>query len=231
MHVPKVGGLSGRLADRVCAPAPDSGQRGWRGDERAGRRQRRDRRRQCDGVRPGHARAADARVHPDRQRVRLGADGGRAGPGLGLQRPDAGSGAARPRRAIRSGSPWSTSYRCRPPSTGTGSMSPTRWTGWPGSTRPRSSPGRAFTYEFTATPAGTRWYHSHTDPAVQVPLGLYGALIVEPASPTATYDREYTLHAGRVGYRADPRRGGGDRAARAEATPCCGAASWAPISF
>ena len=41
-------------------------------------------------------------------------------------------------------------------------------------------PGEEFVYEFTATPAGTRWYHSHTDPAVQVPLGLYGALIVEP---------------------------------------------------
>jgi len=54
-------------------------------------------------------------------------------------------------------------------------------------------PGATFTYAFTATPAGTRWYHSHTDPAVQVPLGLYGALIVEPRQPAATYEREYTL--------------------------------------
>src|SRR6476620_12691082 len=54
-------------------------------------------------------------------------------------------------------------------------------------------PGASFTYAFTATPAGTRWYHSHTDPAVQVPLGLYGALIVEPRQPAATYEREYTL--------------------------------------
>jgi FtsP/CotA-like multicopper oxidase with cupredoxin domain/plastocyanin len=55
-------------------------------------------------------------------------------------------------------------------------------------------PGESFVYEFVATPAGTRWYHSHTDPAVQVPMGLYGALIVEPkAQPAKTYDREYTL--------------------------------------
>jgi FtsP/CotA-like multicopper oxidase with cupredoxin domain len=54
-------------------------------------------------------------------------------------------------------------------------------------------PGETFTYEFTATPAGTRWYHSHTDPALQVPMGLYGALIVEPHQPEATYDRDYTF--------------------------------------
>jgi len=54
-------------------------------------------------------------------------------------------------------------------------------------------PGATFTYAFTATPAGTRWYHSHTDPAVQVPMGLYGALIVAPRQPAATYEREYTL--------------------------------------
>jgi manganese oxidase len=53
-------------------------------------------------------------------------------------------------------------------------------------------PGQEFVYEFTATPAGTRWYHSHTDPAVQVPMGLYGALIVEPRE-AESYDREYTL--------------------------------------
>ena len=54
-------------------------------------------------------------------------------------------------------------------------------------------PGGEFVYEFTATPAGTRWYHSHTDPALQVPMGLYGALIVEPRQPSTAYDREYTL--------------------------------------
>ena len=56
-------------------------------------------------------------------------------------------------------------------------------------------PDEEFVYEFVATPAGTRWYHSHADPALQVPMGLYGPLIVEPKAPIRpyTYDREYTL--------------------------------------
>jgi FtsP/CotA-like multicopper oxidase with cupredoxin domain len=53
-------------------------------------------------------------------------------------------------------------------------------------------PGTSFVYDFVAKPAGTRWYHSHTDPALQVPLGLYGALIVEPRVQVETYDRDYT---------------------------------------
>jgi FtsP/CotA-like multicopper oxidase with cupredoxin domain len=52
-------------------------------------------------------------------------------------------------------------------------------------------PGAEFTYEFVAKPAGTRWYHSHTDPALQVPMGLYGAFIVEPRVPAQNYDRDY----------------------------------------
>jgi FtsP/CotA-like multicopper oxidase with cupredoxin domain len=54
-------------------------------------------------------------------------------------------------------------------------------------------PGDTFLYEFIAKPAGTRWYHSHTDPAFQIPMGLYGAFIVEPNPPVASYDREQTL--------------------------------------
>ncbi|HLU34478.1 MAG TPA: multicopper oxidase domain-containing protein [Thermomicrobiales bacterium] len=56
-------------------------------------------------------------------------------------------------------------------------------------------PGEEFVYEFTATPAGTRWYHSHADPALQVPMGLYGPLIIEPANQgeAPPYDREYTM--------------------------------------
>ncbi len=56
-------------------------------------------------------------------------------------------------------------------------------------------PGEEFVYEFTATPGGTRWYHSHADPALQIPMGLYGPLIIEPREPARpySYDREYTL--------------------------------------
>lgn len=53
-------------------------------------------------------------------------------------------------------------------------------------------PGDTFVYEFIATPAGTRWYHSHADPTAQIALGLYGALIVEPQEPQRAYDREFT---------------------------------------
>ncbi|MDP9473137.1 MAG: multicopper oxidase domain-containing protein [Chloroflexota bacterium] len=54
-------------------------------------------------------------------------------------------------------------------------------------------PGAEFVYEFVAKPAGSRWYHSHADPALQVPMGLYGSLVIEPRVPVRTYDREYTL--------------------------------------
>jgi plastocyanin len=54
-------------------------------------------------------------------------------------------------------------------------------------------PGDEFVYEFAALPGGSRWYHSHADPALQIPLGLYGPLIIEPREPAQTYDREYTL--------------------------------------
>lgn len=73
--------------------------------------------------------------------------------------------------------------------------------GVPGVTQDPIMPGETYTYQFVAKPAGTRWYHSHQDPEVQVPLGLYGPLIVEPREvvPAAgqpapvKYDREYTV--------------------------------------
>ncbi len=53
-------------------------------------------------------------------------------------------------------------------------------------------PGQDFVYEFTATNPGSRMYHSHADPTVQIALGLYGPLIVEPRESAPSYDREYT---------------------------------------
>jgi FtsP/CotA-like multicopper oxidase with cupredoxin domain len=51
-------------------------------------------------------------------------------------------------------------------------------------------PGGRFTYEFTAGQPGTFFYHSHDKPDRQQSLGLYGALIVDPAdrSVDAAYD-------------------------------------------
>lgn len=51
-------------------------------------------------------------------------------------------------------------------------------------------PGDSFTYEFTVEQQGTYFYHSHLQPDRQQALGLYGALIVDPADPSvdAAYD-------------------------------------------
>ena len=56
-------------------------------------------------------------------------------------------------------------------------------------------PGDSFTYEFTAAQAGTFFYHSHDHSDRQQALGLYGALIIDPAQPAQqpAYDREYTV--------------------------------------
>ena len=57
-------------------------------------------------------------------------------------------------------------------------------------TQPPIAPGETFRYEFTARDAGTYFYHSHYEPDRQQGLGLYGALIVDPADPRrdAAYD-------------------------------------------
>lgn len=44
-------------------------------------------------------------------------------------------------------------------------------------------PGGSYTYEFTVTQSGTFFYHSHDNADRQEALGLYGALIVDPANP------------------------------------------------
>jgi FtsP/CotA-like multicopper oxidase with cupredoxin domain len=54
-------------------------------------------------------------------------------------------------------------------------------------------------YAFTAKPTGTRWYHSHDvagrDLTRSLYAGLYGFLIVEPASDPGRYDQEVLLAA------------------------------------
>ncbi|MCW2962470.1 MAG: hypothetical protein JWM90_2857 [Thermoleophilia bacterium] len=54
--------------------------------------------------------------------------------------------------------------------------------GVPGVTQKAVEPGESFSYQFTATPAGTRWYHTHgsgmDDEASQIDMGLSGALVV-----------------------------------------------------
>jgi manganese oxidase len=61
---------------------------------------------------------------------------------------------------------------------------PNSMDGVPGVTQGAIQAGKSFTYEFTATPAGTHFYHTHgsghTDEAQQSDMGLSGAFIVEP---------------------------------------------------
>ena len=52
--------------------------------------------------------------------------------------------------------------------------------------------GETYHYRFEVRQAGTYWYHSHS--AFQEQVGLYGALVIEPAEPELfSYDREYVV--------------------------------------
>jgi len=55
--------------------------------------------------------------------------------------------------------------------------------------------GTTFTYRFTVRQSGTYWYHGHS--GMQELMGLYGAIVIEPAAgerfPT---DREHIVHLG-----------------------------------
>lgn len=66
--------------------------------------------------------------------------------------------------------------------------------GVPGVTQDPIKSGEIYTYEFTASAAGTFFYHthgtSHQDEAQQLDMGLAGAFIVEEKEK---YDREYTI--------------------------------------
>jgi hypothetical protein len=55
--------------------------------------------------------------------------------------------------------------------------------------------GRIYRYEFTAVQSGSYFYHSHDHVDRQQSLGLYGALIIDPANAAdeLTADHEYTI--------------------------------------
>jgi FtsP/CotA-like multicopper oxidase with cupredoxin domain len=68
--------------------------------------------------------------------------------------------------------------------------------GVPGVTQTAVQPGKSFTYEFIAGPAGTHFYHAHGsgngDEAQQLDMGLSGAFMVEPKDYQKP-DKEFTL--------------------------------------
>ncbi len=55
--------------------------------------------------------------------------------------------------------------------------------------------GKSYSYEFTAVQSGTYFYHSHDHVDRQQALGLYGALIIDPANPAdeIAADHDYTI--------------------------------------
>jgi FtsP/CotA-like multicopper oxidase with cupredoxin domain len=73
---------------------------------------------------------------------------------------------------------------------------PSNMDGVPGVSQDAIKAGESFTYEFTALPAGTHFYHTHgsghEDEAQQSDMGLSGALVVEPRGYQKP-DKEYTL--------------------------------------
>jgi CopA family copper-resistance protein len=69
---------------------------------------------------------------------------------------------------------------------------PAAMDGVPGLTFAGIMPGETFVYRFPVKQSGTYWYHSHS--GAQEPLGLYGALIVEPRDPEPyAYDRDHVI--------------------------------------
>jgi FtsP/CotA-like multicopper oxidase with cupredoxin domain len=50
-------------------------------------------------------------------------------------------------------------------------------------------PGTSFTYRFTATQAGTFWYHSHQVSHEQVQKGFFGAVVITTRTPLPDPDR------------------------------------------
>src|SRR3989338_3654808 len=71
--------------------------------------------------------------------------------------------------------------------------------GVPGVTQKAINPGEIYTYEFIASPAGTRFYHTHGgvamgDEAEQLDMGLSGEFIIDSLDYARSKpDKEYTL--------------------------------------
>ena len=94
-----------------------------------------------------------------------------------------------------------------------------------GVTQDSVMPGDRFTSRFTADQPGTYWYHTHQAASEGVRRGLYGMLVVEPASGVAeSLDLALAVHrtGGRGRDRRDRRRR--SRSRRPKARPC--ASGW-----
>ena len=73
-----------------------------------------------------------------------------------------------------------------------GLILPANMDGVPGVSFRGIKPGETFTYKFDVNQSGTYWYHSHSN--MQEPLGMYGAIIIDPIkSDPFEYDRDYAV--------------------------------------
>ena len=73
-----------------------------------------------------------------------------------------------------------------------GILLPFQMDGVPGISFKGIAPGETFTYRFKVMQAGTYWYHSHS--GMQEQLGMYGAIIIDPAgSDPIRSDRDYVV--------------------------------------
>ena len=73
-----------------------------------------------------------------------------------------------------------------------GILLPSGMDGVPGLSFPGIGPGETFTYRFPVRQSGTYWYHSHS--GFQEQTGLYGPLIIEPATGERhAADREHVI--------------------------------------
>jgi len=71
---------------------------------------------------------------------------------------------------------------------------PNAMDGVPPITQPAIEPGQSFIYEFPASHVGTFMYHSPLNAVEQIDRGLYGPLIIDPATPPPVrFDKEFTM--------------------------------------
>ena len=90
-----------------------------------------------------------------------------------------------------------------------------------GLTQDAVMPEQLHIYRFVADEAGTYWYHSHHQSSRQVQMGLYGAIIVEPAEAPAQppLDLAVMLHDWQTENGTTVTLGGPDRLRRVKAEP------------
>ncbi|MFF4986641.1 multicopper oxidase family protein [Streptosporangium saharense] len=81
-------------------------------------------------------------------------------------------------------------------------------------------PGGTHVYRFRAEQTGTYWYHTHQASSTAVVRGLFGALVVEPATrPADGLDLVVMSHVWSIGERLQPAFGTADTLTRRTVTP------------